>query len=168
MNFNSDGSVPNSDPTSNLNAGTYSYPATYNGDLTTIRPLHLRHFTIGQATASPTPSISNLPSNPTWSSGGGFTAQLNATDTDGAQSVTSSTPSVCTASGLAVTYVTAGTCTLTAQTASSTNYAAASGIQQSFTIGQATPSPTPSITNIPTTRLELRRRVHCAAERHRH
>ena len=65
------------------------------------------------------------------------------------QSVTSSTTDVCTASGLTVTYVTAGTCTLTAQTAASTDYIAASGSQQSFTIGLATPSPTPSIANLP-------------------
>ena len=135
--FERDGSVPNSDPTSNLDAGTYSYDATYNGDDGINDPSSglCAAFTIGQATPSPTPSIANLPTSPTWSSGGGFTATLNATDSDGVQSVTSSTTDVCTASGLTVTYVTAGTCTLTAQTAASTDYVAASGSQQSFTIG---------------------------------
>ena len=151
VSLNGDGSVPNSDPTSNLDAGTYSYDATYNGDDGINDPSSglCASFTIAQATPSPAPSIANLPSNATWSSGGGFTATLNATDSDGVQSVTSSTTDVCTASGLTVTYVTAGTCTLTAQTAAGTDYIAASGSQQSFTIGQATPSPTPSIANLP-------------------
>ena len=64
------------------------------------------------------------------------------------QSVTSSTPASAPASGLAVTYVTAGMCTLTAQTAASTNFLAASGVQQTFTIGQVTPTG-PTITNVP-------------------
>ena len=150
VNLNPDGTVPNSDPTSNLDAGTYSYDATYNSDGTNdAAPGVCASFAIAQATPSPTPSIANIPSSPTWSSGGGFTASLNATDSDGVQSVTSSSTSVCTASGLVVTYVTAGQCTLTAQTATSTDYAAASGTEQSFTIAQATPSPTPSIANIP-------------------
>src|SRR6201999_4138300 len=68
---------------------------------------------------------------------------------DGTPSVTSSSPSVCAASGLVVTYVTAGTCTLTAQTMASANFAAATGSPQIFTIAQATPSPTPSISNVP-------------------
>jgi hypothetical protein len=106
-------------------------------------------FTIGQATPSPTPSISNLPTNPIWGSSSGFTAVLNATDSNGVKSVSSSTPSVCTTNLLVVTYVTAGTCTLTAQLAASTDYAAASGIAQTFTIQRAIPSPTPSISNLP-------------------
>jgi trimeric autotransporter adhesin len=150
VSLNLDGSVPNSDPTSSLDGGTYSYDAIYNGDGSNdAAPGICESFTILQATPSPTPSISNLPSSPTWSSGGGFTAVLNATDSDGVQSVTSSTTGVCSASGLVVTYVSAGQCTLTAQTAASTNYLAASGSQQSFTIVQATPSPTPAIANLP-------------------
>ena len=120
---------------------------------------HPQTFTVAQATPS-APTITNIPPSATWSSGGGFTATLGNTDSDGVQSVTSSTTGVCTASGLDVTYVTAGTCTLTAQTAASTNYAAASGSPQSFTIGQATPSA-PTITNIPGERhLELGRWIH--------
>jgi sugar lactone lactonase YvrE len=90
------------------------------------------------------PSITNLPSNPTYSSGGGFTATVSTTS-NGTQSVTSSTPGVCTASGLVVTYVAAGQCTLTAQVAASATYAAASGAAQSFTVvSAATPTPTPT------------------------
>jgi hypothetical protein len=145
-----DGSVPNSDPTNNLHAGTYSYDAIYNGDGSNdAAPGVCESFTIQRATPSPSPSIANVPSSPTWSSGGGFTAVLNATDSDGDQSVTSGTTSVCTTNGLSVTYVTAGTCTLTAQTAQGEDFAAASGGPQSFTIQKATPSPSPSIVNIP-------------------
>jgi hypothetical protein len=147
--LNPDGTVPNSDPTSNLDAGTYSFDAIYNGDTVNDPSSGVcESFAIGQATPTQ-PMISNLPSNPTWTSGGGFTASLSGTNSDGTPSVSSSTTSVCTASGLGVTYVAAGTCTLTAQTAASTNFAAASGSPETFTIGRATPSPTPSISNVP-------------------
>ena len=57
----------------------------------------------GSALATPsTPSISNLPSSGTY--GGGFTATV-ATTGDGTKSVTSNSTGVCTASGLAVSYV---------------------------------------------------------------
>ena len=98
--------------------------------------------------ATPTaPSITNLPSNPTYSAGGGFNATVS-TDSNGTKSVTSSTPGVCTASGLVVTYVSAGQCTLTAQVAGSLFYTAASGTAQSFTVGAISPTA-PSITNLP-------------------
>ena len=76
---------------------------------------------------------------PTYSSGGGFTATVS-TNSNGTPSVTSSTTSVCTASGLVVTYVSGGQCTLTAQVAASTTYAAAVGSAQSFSSG-AGPHP---------------------------
>jgi len=99
-------------------------------------------FTVG-AIPPTAPSITNLPSNPTYSPGGGFTATVS-TDSNGTKSVTSSTPGVCTASGLVVTYIAAGQCTLTAQVAASTTYAAASGSAQSLTVGSAAPSTAPS------------------------
>ena len=148
------GLAQNSSTQGPLAAGSYSFQAVYNGDLGVggdndpSGPSDCEPFTVSQATPT-APTITNIPTNAIWSSGGGFTATIGSTDSDGTQSVTSSTPGVCTASGLAVTYVTAGTCTLTAQTAASTDYAAASGSPQAFTIGQATPSA-PTITNIPT------------------
>ena len=54
----------------------------------------------------------------------------------GTTSVTSSTRSVCTASGLSVSYVGVGPCTLTAQVASGTDYSGASGDPQSFSVAQ--------------------------------
>src|SRR5206468_1244787 len=101
-------------------------------------------FSVGQASPS-SPTITNLPS--IGSFGDGFTANVG-TSGDGSPSVTSSTTSVCTASGLDVTYVGVGTCTVTAHVAAGTNYLGAEGSPQSFSIGQATPT-TPTITNIP-------------------
>ena len=45
---------------------------------------------------------------------------------------------MCTASGLSVTYIGVGTCTLTAHVATGAHYAAADGSPQSFAVGQAT------------------------------
>ena len=73
-----------------------------------------RHF--GDALPS-APTITNLPGQGTY--GGGFTATVS-TDGDGERSVTSSTPAVCTASGLTVSYVGVGTCSLNAQVAAGT------------------------------------------------
>jgi hypothetical protein len=102
-------------------------------------------FTIGQITPT-TPTISNLPASGTY--GGGFTATV-ATNGDGTKSVTSNSTGVCTvASSVVVSYVGIGTCSLTAHVAAGTNYLAANGTAQTFTIGQATPT-TPTISNLP-------------------
>jgi len=90
--------------------------------------------TIGAVEVIPqasTPTITNLPASATV--GGGFTASVSTTG-DGARSVTSNTPATCTASGLQVTYVGAGTCSLTAQVAGGANYIGASGVAQTFTV----------------------------------
>jgi len=99
-------------------------------------------FSVVQAT--PTVSISNLPSSGIY--GGSFTPTF-ANSGNGAASVASSSPSVCTVSSGVVSYVGAGSCYLTASTASTTDYAAATGAVQSITIAQAT--PTISISNLP-------------------
>ena len=91
-----------------------------------------------------TPTISNLPGSGAY--GGGFTASVS-TDGDGATSVTSSTTPVCTTSGLTISYVGVGTCTLTAHVAAGPTYNPATGSPQSFTVNRAT--PTVSITNLP-------------------
>ena len=84
-----------------------------------------------------TPTISNLPAS--GAVGGGFTATVSTTG-DGTKSVTSNATSVCTVSGFAVTYVSVGTCSLTAHVAAGSNYAAASGTAQTFAI-TAAPAP---------------------------
>ena len=101
-------------------------------------------FSVGQATSS-APIVSNLPASGTY--GGGFIAAVSTTG-DGTTSVTSPTPSVCMASGLAVSYVGVGTCTLTAHVADGIDYLAADGSPQSFSVGQAAPT-TPTISNLP-------------------
>jgi hypothetical protein len=101
-------------------------------------------FTIGQAT--PTVSITNLPTSGSY--GGSFQPTFTTNGDGTAFSVTSNTPGVCTSSGLLVTYVGVGVCSLNAQVADGLNYVAGSGAAQTFTVGRATP-PTPTITNIP-------------------
>jgi hypothetical protein len=103
-------------------------------------------FAVGRVTPS-TPVVSNIPASPVY--GSQFAAKVS-TNGDGAPSVSSSTPSVCTAGGdgLTVSFVGVGTCTLTAHVAVGTNYLPADGSGQSFVIGQATPS-TPSVSNLP-------------------
>ena len=104
--LNGDGTVPNSDPTGALGADTYSFQAVYNGDGindSSPPPGVCESFTI--ARANPTaPTISNLPTNATWSPGGGFAAVLSGTDSDSMESVIPRMTDVPTTSGLAVTY----------------------------------------------------------------
>ena len=90
--------------------------------------------TVNQAT--PTVSISNLPASGTY--GGSFTPTYTVTPGDaGATSVTSNSTAICTVTGSTVNYVGIGTCSLTAHVAATTNYTAASGTAQTFTIGKA-------------------------------
>jgi hypothetical protein len=84
-----------------------------------------------------TPSISNLPTSGLY--GGGFTATISTTG-DGATSVTSNSTGVCTASGLVVSYVGAGTCSLTAHVTAGTDYAAADGTPQTFPVVVVAPA----------------------------
>jgi hypothetical protein len=93
------------------------------GVVTSLSPL-----AVGLVT---TVSIANLPTSGTVS--GGFTANV-VTNGDGATSVTSNSTGVCTVSGSAVSYVGAGTCSLTAHVGAGTVYAAADGAAQSFSV----------------------------------
>ena len=90
-------------------------------------------FTVTRSNAT-IPTISNVPASNKYP--GGFTAAVS-TNGDGTRSVTSSTPSVCTATGLVVVYTGGGTCTLTAHVAAGTDYGAANGNPQSFTVSKA-------------------------------
>lgn len=82
-------------------------------------------------TVPSTPSIAILPSSGV--AGQSFTAVVTTTS-DGVTSVTSSTPTVCTASGLSVNFVGAGTCTLQSSVAASGTYYAATGATQSVDV----------------------------------
>ncbi len=98
-------------------------------------------------TAPSTPTITNLPGNP--SVGQSFVATVS-TNGDGTRSVSSSTTGVCTVTngGLTVDFVGAGTCALTAKVTAGTAYQAATGSTQGMTVVKATPT-TPTVTNIP-------------------
>ena len=98
--------------------------------------------------ATPTPpTISNLPvGGGTIPTPGNFTAVVS-TNGDGMRSVTSNTPFVCTSAGLSVTYVSAGTCSLTAHVTAGPDYESADGTPQTFSVYR-TPTA-PSISNIP-------------------
>ena len=100
--------------------------------------------TVNQAT--PTVSISNLPASGTY--GGSFTPTYTVTPAadNGATSVTSNSTGVCTVTSGTVNYVGVGTCSLTAHVAATTNYTAASGSAQTFTVNQA-----PAITSATST-----------------
>jgi hypothetical protein len=100
--------------------------ATANYEAATGSP---QSFTIAQAI--PTITIKNLPNNP--KKGGSFAPTYKYTG-DGVPSVISSTPGTCTVTGGVVSYVAAGTCTLTAQATATAHYAAATGSPQAFTI----------------------------------
>ena len=81
-----------------------------------------------------TPTIGNLPASGTY--GGNFTA-IVSTNGDGSTSVTSNSTSICTVSGFVVSYVGVGTCSLTAHVSAGTDYGAADGSAQTFTVDQA-------------------------------
>jgi hypothetical protein len=118
---------------------TCTATATYAGDATHQPSSDQTSITIDPATPT-TPAVSNLPASATFGDSG-FTAAVT-TNGDGATSVSSSTPSVCTVAGdgATVSYAGAGTCTLTAHVAAGTDYLAADGSPQSFAVQKATPT----------------------------
>ncbi len=118
--------------TSTLPAGSYSVVGESSDDYGDSAPWNYT-LTVNQQTPS-TPMISDLPGSGTY--GGDFDATV-ATTGDGATSVTTSTPSVCTVSGSVVTYVGEGSCTLDAHVAAGTDYSGADGPDQSVTVTQA-------------------------------
>ncbi len=89
-------------------------------------------FDVGPGTPT-TPTITNIPGPGTVLVGGSFLPVVSTTG-DGTMSVSSSTTPVCRASANTVDYVVVGTCTLTAHVTAGTNYTAADGSPQSFTI----------------------------------
>lgn len=84
-------------------------------------------------TMASTPVITNLPTGVV--AGGSFTATVDTTG-DGTPSVSSSTPDVCQATGLTVSFVGAGNCTLTAAVTAGPQYGAGTGSPQTIAVGQ--------------------------------
>jgi hypothetical protein len=103
-------------------------------------------FPIGPTTPT-TPTISPLPTNATF--GQNFTASVQTTG-DGTTSVVSNSPTTCTVgTAQVVSFVGAGTCSLTAAVTAGPNYQGATGAAQTFLIAQAPLPATPTITNLP-------------------
>jgi large repetitive protein len=123
------GSTTTSLLTATAPPNTYSGSVTYSGDANNISTAAPVSLTV--SAAMPTISVSNIPSVALF--GGSFTATYSYNG-NGTPSVSSSTPSVCTASGSTVTFVAAGTCTLTAMATSTTDDTAVVGGAQSFTV----------------------------------
>lgn len=116
-----------------LAPGTYMIDAAYTPGSGLAASSDTTHaLTVGQAT--PTITIANIPSSAVYS--GSFTPSITYNG-DGTASVTSSTPGVCTVTSGVVSFVGAGTCTLTASATAGTNYAAVTSASQSFTIADA-------------------------------
>ena len=87
-------------------------------------------------------SINNIPTDAVY--GGSFTPTFDKLG-DGSTSVASLTTDTCTVTGGVVNYAAAGTCTLQASIAEGTQYLAATGPEQSFTIAQAGTTTTLSV-----------------------
>ncbi|MFZ0304505.1 MAG: Ig-like domain repeat protein [Terracidiphilus sp.] len=134
---------------SSLTAGSQTISGSYPGYSTSTITCNAENSnaiiqTVNPAT--PTISISDIPSSAIY--GGSFTPAYSYSGNGSpTKSVSSSTTSVCTVSGNTVSYVGVGTCTLKASATATTDYTAATGSAQSFTVSQAT--PTISISDIP-------------------
>jgi hypothetical protein len=126
------GNYPITVSTGTLSAANYSF--LYVSGTLTIQP------------ATATINISNLPTSAVY--GGNFTPTYAYSGTGTpTESVASSTTGVCTVSGGGVSFIGAGTCTLTASAAATTDYAAVTGTMQGFTVNPAT--ATIIISNLP-------------------
>jgi sugar lactone lactonase YvrE len=101
-------------------------------------------YVAGTLTITPaaTISINNIPANPVY--GGSFTPTYTYSGTGApTESTTSSTTAICKVlSGGAVSFISEGTCTLTASASATANNAAATGNPQSFSVGKAQQSIT--------------------------
>ena len=116
-------------PTGNAGA-TCSVTATRAGDTNyAVQASSVQTVTIQRA--ANTISFTN-PTTRTWSATP-FNVTVSATSNI-VPSVTSTTPSVCSVSGIAVTMLSSGTCSLTASQGETTNHVAAVAVVQSFTI----------------------------------
>jgi hypothetical protein len=130
---------------STLPVGTNSLTGSYSGDSNYLASTSAAvSETIIQAT--PTISIGNIPASAIYN--GSFTGTyIYSGNGSPTETVASSTTGVCKVSGNLVSYVGVGTCKLTAGATATTDYTAATGSPQSFTVGQAT--ATISIGDIP-------------------
>jgi len=116
-----------------VSLGLCTVQATQPGNASySAAPAVSQSFTVTQG--SQTITFAALPNQPF----GSAAVMLNATASSGLTPIlTSSTSSVCTLSGMAVTLVSLGACTVKATQPGNANYAAATPVSQSFTVTQA-------------------------------
>jgi hypothetical protein len=138
--------LANSSAQGPLNAGVYSFQATYSGDSNYLGSTGGCEPLTVSGSAPSTPMITNIPTLAVF--GGGFLPTVT-TNGDGVTSVTSTTSSVCTVAAGTVSYVGVGTCTLTAHVAAGSQYGAADGGPQGFSVTPA--SQTIQFTSSPPT-----------------
>ena len=122
--------------------GSPQLTVSYGGDSTHAASSKAITLTVGQGAGSV--SIANLPSSAAFA--GTFTPTFTQVG-DGVPSVASSTPSVCAVQNGVVTFVAPGSCSLQASVPQTTNYTAATGPVQTFTVSKA--AATISISNLP-------------------
>ena len=134
-------------------ANSYTITGLMNGASYTFQVAAINAAGTGTATAATaivplgtptTPSISNAPTNAQY--GQSFTATV-ATTGDGTKSVTSTTTSVCTTTGMVVKFVGIGTCTLTVAVAQGPTFHAGTATQ-SITVAVAPMTVTATTPNV--------------------
>ena len=128
-------------PAADLTVGTHSFTASYTGDSNYTVPSSYQTFgaqTVTVTAAPQTISFTSAAASYTYASGLTFTVSASATS-GLAVSFTSKTTGVCTVSGSTVSVLAAGACTIEATQPGDTNYQAATAVDVTFTINQATP-----------------------------
>ncbi len=122
-----------------LTAGSQTLSVTFTPTNPTLYNSATASVTLTVSRAAPTITISDIPSSATY--GGSFTVTYSYSGNGSpTESVSSSTTSVCTVSGNAVSYVGVGTCTLQASATATTDYTAVTGTTQSFAVSAAAPT----------------------------
>ena len=131
-------------PAADLTVGTHSFTASYTGDSNYTVPSSYQTFGAQTVTVTAAPqTITFSPTTTSYTYASGLTFTVSATSTSGlAVSFTSKTTGVCTVSGSTVSVLTAGACTIEATQPGDSNYQAATAVDVTFTISQATPTVT--------------------------
>ena len=123
-----------------VSAGTCSITASQPGDSTYSAATNVvRSFTIAAAALTPQVITFAQPANQQLSTGS-LTVAPTA-DSGLTVALASTTTSVCTVSGFVITFVSAGTCSITASQPGDSTYSAATNVVRSFTIAAAQANP---------------------------
>lgn len=127
-------------------AGTCSLSANQSGDATyNAAPAVVNTFTVASATGAVLPSQTITFASPGPQTVGTPVVLTASADSGLTVSLASTTPTVCTLSGNTLTPVAAGDCTITANQAGDSNYAAAATVTRTFAVTD--PAAVPSASN---------------------